>query len=87
MARTTLMLCAVGALEQAACDHPPEYRLEVRTSERQQAVLYLCSAHIHRAWHLGQLALDRKFPGENLFVRSIHLHQLPRAAAAADAAS
>jgi len=82
MART-LMLCAVGTLEQAeACANTPTYRLEVRTSERQQAVLYLCSAHIHRAWYLGQLALDRKFPGENVFVRSIHLHQLPRAAAA-----
>lgn len=82
MART-LMLCAVGTLAPGeACDDQPQYRLEVRTSDRKQAVLYLCSTHIHRAWHLGQLALDRKFPGENLFVRSIHLHQLPRAAAA-----
>jgi hypothetical protein len=82
MART-LTLCVVGTLEDAdKCDQRPEYRLEVRTSERRQATLYLCSAHVHRAWHLGQLALDRRFPGENLLVRSIHLHQIPRASAA-----
>jgi hypothetical protein len=44
--------------------------------------MHLCSTHIHRAWNLSQLAMDRKFPGQNLKVKSIHLHQLVRVAAA-----
>ena len=84
----TVSVCSLALVADGEiCDFPPDYRVEARTVDRKLAVLYLCSTHIHRAWHLGQLAMDRKFPGENLFVKSIHLHQLPRAAAAAEAAS
>lgn len=56
----------------------PSYRLEARTMDGRQVNLHLCSDHIRRAWHLAQLAMDKKYPNESVKVRSIHLHQLKR---------
>jgi hypothetical protein len=85
----TLALCGLGlATGDEVCGELPAYRVEARTYDGQKVVLYLCSEHIHRAWQLAQMLMDKRRPGENLKVRSIHLHQLPKAsAAAAEAAS
>ncbi|HVH85249.1 MAG TPA: hypothetical protein VM912_00895, partial [Terriglobales bacterium] len=73
----TYAVCGLAQVAQPElCNLPSTYRVEVRSIERKAAVLYLCSTHIHRAWHLGQLALDKKFPGQNFVVKSIHLHEL-----------
>jgi hypothetical protein len=80
MARTRA-LCGLGFLGTTEiCDEAAAYRLEARTSDARSITMHLCSTHIHRAWHLSQLAMDRKFPG--LKVKSIHLHQLVRFAMA-----
>jgi hypothetical protein len=62
------------------------YRIEARTYEGKRVILYLCSDHIHRAWQLAQMLMDKRHPGKNLKVRSIHLHHV-RKVAAAEAAS
>lgn len=79
----TLALCGLGIVTgDEVCGELPAYRIEARTYDGQRVVLHLCSDHIHRAWQLAQTLMDKKFPGRNLKVRSIHLHQLPRASAA-----
>jgi hypothetical protein len=79
----TLALCGLGlATDNEVCGELPAYRVEARTSDARRVVLHLCSNHIHRAWHLAQSAMDKRFPGENLKVRSIHLHQLAKTSAA-----
>jgi hypothetical protein len=82
MART-VAFCVFGLVtENDSCPKLAAYRIEARTNDGRRVVLHLCSDHIHRAWHLAQIAIDKKFPGENLRVRSIHLHQLQRVSAA-----
>jgi hypothetical protein len=84
----TLALCGLAlATGNEICAELPAYRIEARTYDGRRVVLQLCSNHIHRAWQLAQLAMGKKFPGENAKVRSIHLHQLQKSAAAAEAAS
>ena len=58
------------------------YRVEARVGDGRRVILHLCSDHIHRAWNLAQIAIDKKFSNENLRVRSIHLYQLQRVSAA-----
>jgi hypothetical protein len=78
-----LVLCSFGLLtESGTCGFKARYRAEARSGPENLAVLYLCSDHIHRAWELGQLALQRKFPSQTSKVKSIHLHQIMRAATA-----
>ena len=81
--------CGLGlATRNEACSESPAYRVEAPADGGRRVNLYLCSRHIHRAWELAQLLLDKKHRGEGLKVRAIHLHQLPKsAAAAAEAAS
>lgn len=84
----TLALCGLGLVTgDEVCCELPAYRIEARTYDGKRVMLHLCSDHIHRAWQLAQTLMDKKNPGENLKVRSIHLHQLPKASAAAEAAS
>ena len=76
----TISLCALGLVTgNEICGEMPSYRLEARTADGRRVTLQLCSNHIHRAWHLSQLALEKKFPDETVKVRSIHLHQIKRA--------
>ena len=75
----TLALCALGLVTgNEICGEMPAYRLEARTMDGKRITLHLCSDHIHRAWHLAQLAMDKKYPNETSKVRSIHLHQLKK---------
>lgn len=79
----SLVLCSLGLVVQdESCGRKARYRVEARTEDRKPAVIYLCSDHVHRAWHLGQLALEKKFSGQSPRIKSIHLHQLLRVAAA-----
>lgn len=79
----SLVLCSFGLVaNDESCGRKARYRAEARTQDHRRAVLYLCADHIHRAWYLGQLALDKKFPGQSSKIKSIHLHQLLRVAAA-----
>jgi hypothetical protein len=79
----TRALCGLGLVARGEiCDEAAAYRIEARTSDARSITMHLCSTHIHRAWNLSQLAMDRKFPGQNRKVKSIHLHQLVRVAAA-----
>lgn len=84
MART-LSLCGLGlATGNEVCVQFPAYRIEARTSDGKRVVLQLCFDHIHRAWQLAQILMDKKYPSQEAKVRSIHLHQLqlPKASAA-----
>lgn len=84
----TVALCGFGLITgDDSCSELAAYRIEARTSDARRVMLYLCSDHIHRAWQLAQNAIDKKFPNENLRVRSIHLHQVPQRASIAEAAS
>jgi hypothetical protein len=84
----TVSLCGFGlVMGNESCPELAAYRIEARTSDARQVVLHLCSDHIHRAWHVAQQAVDKKFPAENLRVRSIHLHQVQQRASIAEAAS
>jgi hypothetical protein len=87
----TVALCGLGlATGNEICGELPAYRIEARTYDGRRVVLQLCSNHIHRAWQLAQSVMDKKYPNENLRVRSIHLHQVSSTAAksaAAEAAS
>jgi len=75
----TLALCALGLVTgNEICGEIPAYRLEARTADGKRVTLQLCSNHVHRAWHLAQIAMDKKYPGETAKVRSIHLHQIKR---------
>ena len=79
----TLALCGLGiATGDEVCCELPAYRIEARTYDGKRVILYLCSDHIHRAWQLAQMLMDKRHQGENLKVRSIHLYQIPRASAA-----
>ena len=79
----TLTLCGLGVVTSyEVCRELPSYRIEARTWDGKRVVLYLCSNHIHRAWQLAQTLMDRRYPGETLKVRSIHLHQLSKLPAA-----
>ena len=79
----TLALCGLGiATGNEICCETPAYRIEARTYDGKRILLQLCSDHIHRAWQLAQMMMDKKYPGENLKVRSIHLHQLAKVSAA-----
>jgi len=79
----TLALCGLGVVaSDEVCCELPAYRIEARTYEGKRVILYLCSDHIHRAWQLAQMLMDKRRPGENLKVRSIHLHRVRRAATA-----
>jgi hypothetical protein len=67
------------------CSAPSAYRIEARTADNRRCTLTLCSEHIRRAWSLAQSMMERRYPEEQVKVRSIHLHQLntlPRADAA-----
>jgi hypothetical protein len=82
----TISLCGLGVADGEVCSAPATYRIEARTANNRRCVLTLCSEHIHRAWNLAQNMLDRRYPGNQVKVRSIHLHQLnhvPKAEAAA----
>ena len=84
----TLALCGFGlATRNEICVETAAYRADAHSSNGKRVTSYLCSNHVHRAWQLTQLVMDRKFPGENLRVKSIHLHQLRQASKAAEAAS
>lgn len=75
----TLALCSLSLVTgNEICGQMPSYRLEARTMDGRQVNLALCSDHIHRAWHLAQLAMDKKYPTDSAKVRSIHLHQIKR---------
>jgi len=79
----TLALCGLGiATGDEVCCELPAYRIEACTYDGKRVILYLCSEHIHRAWLLAQLLMDKRHPGESLKVRSIHLYQLAKASAA-----
>ena len=79
----TLALCGLDlATGTEACSELPRYRIEARTYDGKRVTLQLCSKHIHRAWHLAQAIMDKKYPHNELKVRSIHLHQIQRAVAA-----
>ncbi|MBV9075466.1 MAG: hypothetical protein JOZ10_17710 [Acidobacteria bacterium] len=88
MARTAAF-CSLGIVTGTeVCGEPPSYRLEARAGESKSVLLQLCSIHVHRAWHLAQLAMNKRYPFENPKVRSIHLHQIKRPVKAiAEAAS
>lgn len=82
----TISLCGLGAANGAVCTAPATYRIEARTANNRRCILTLCSEHIHHAWSLAQNMLDRRYPDNQVKVRSIHLHQLnhrPKAEAAA----
>ena len=75
----TLALCSLGVVTGSEiCGEMPSYRIEARTIDGRKVTLHLCSNHIRRAWHLAQLAMDKKHPDEGAKVRSIHLHQVKR---------
>ena len=82
MAKTPALCGLALVARNEICDETAAYRVEARTIHARSITMHLCSTHIHRAWNLTQLAMDKKFPGENLKVKSIHLHQLARLAAA-----
>ena len=82
----TLTVCGLGVVTSyEVCRELPAYRIEARSCDGKRVMLYLCSDHIHRAWQLAQTLMDKRYPGENLKVRSIHLHQLSKISAAAAA--
>ena len=84
----TVAFCGFGlVMGNESCPALAAYRIEARTNDSRRVVLHLCSDHIHRAWQIAQYAVDKKFPGENLRVRSIHLHQVAQKAQIAEAAS
>jgi hypothetical protein len=79
----TVAFCGFGLIRgNESCPDLAAYRIEARVGDGRRVILHLCSDHIHRAWNLAQLAIDKKFPNENLRVRSIHLYQLQRVSAA-----
>ena len=84
----TVVFCGFGLITgDESCPELAAYRIEARTNDGRRVVLHLCSDHIHRAWHLAQSAIDKKFPHDDLRVRSIHLHQVQPRASIAEAAS
>lgn len=84
----TVAFCGFGLVTgNESCPALAAYRIEARTNDARRVVLHLCSDHIHRAWQLAQDAADKKFPHQNVRVRSIHLHQVPQRAQVAEAAS
>ena len=79
----TVAFCGFGLLSgNESCADLAAYRVEARAGDGRRVILHLCSDHIHRAWNLAQIAIDKKFPNETLRVRSIHLYQLQRVSAA-----
>ena len=75
----TISLCSLGlATGNEVCRELPAYRLEARSADGRRVSLQLCSNHVHRAWHLAQMVMENKYPGETVKVRSIHLHQIKR---------
>ena len=79
----TAAFCGLGlAIGNEVCGEVSAYRVEARTYDGKSVVLHLCSNHVHRAWQLAQSTMDRKYPNDGLKVRSIHLHQMPKASAA-----
>lgn len=82
-----LNLCGLAIITDEACDAPAAYRIEARMNDGRRVVLYLCHEHIHRAWHLSQLLVAKRFPDQGLRVRSIHLHQIAAKFSVAEAAS
>lgn len=84
----TVALCGFGlVMGNESCRELAAYRIEARTNDNRRVVMHLCSDHIHRAWQVAQYAVDKKFPDENLRVRSIHLYQVQQRAQIAEAAS
>ena len=71
-----ISLCGLGVAGGEVCCAPATYRIEARTANNRRCMLTLCSEHIHRAWNLAQNMLDRRYPGDQAKVRSIHLRQL-----------
>jgi hypothetical protein len=87
MART-ISLCSLSLVTgDELCRELPAYRLEARTADGRRVTLQLCSNHVHRAWHLAQMAMQAKYPDETVKVRSIHLHQIKVKTMIAEAAS
>jgi len=84
----TVVLCGFGLVTgHEQCPQLAAYRIEARTADNKRVVLHLCSDHIHRAWHIAQNAVDKKFPDHHARVRSIHLHQMQQKVQTAEAAS
>jgi len=78
----TLALCGLGiATGDEVCCELPAYRIEARTYDGKGVILYLCSDHIHRAWQVAQVLMDKRHPGEGLKVRSIHLYHVAKTSA------
>jgi hypothetical protein len=82
MSRTATLCGLALATENEACCELAAYRVEANTYDGKKVVLHLCFNHVHRSWQLAQATMDRKYPNDGLKVRSIHMHQLPKASAA-----
>lgn len=75
----TQAFCSLGLITgNEMCGELPMYRVEARSNDEKRVTLQLCSNHIRRAWHLAQLAMDKKYGDESVKVRSIHLNQIKR---------